>query len=83
MQPLDNGGLASNNISRPVLHITHSVTCDGCDGEPWPPPDDTALWVVVRRVSGRTWWRAIRIAQSDRRRPDAHDYLGGSNCHSK
>jgi hypothetical protein len=54
---------------RPQIHrikISHSVTSDSPDGQPWPPSDSNALWVIVRRASGYTLWRAIELAQSDR-----------------
>jgi hypothetical protein len=34
--------------------IYHSVTSDGPDGRPWPPPDSNALWVIVRRADRST-----------------------------
>ena len=44
------------------VEIYHSVTNDGPDGQPWPPPDSNALWVIVRRAEGYTLWRAIELA---------------------
>jgi hypothetical protein len=70
MLPLNRNGLAFN---RPGLHIAHSITCDGPDGQPWPPPDDAVLWAVARRANGRTQWRSIQILPSDFPPPaDAH-----------
>jgi hypothetical protein len=78
VQPLHIGRLASNNISRPALHITHSVTSDGPDGRIWPPPDDDALWAIVRRANGVTLWRSIQILPSDFPPPaDVHLGFGG------
>jgi hypothetical protein len=51
---------------RPQIHrikISHSVTSDSPDGQPWPPPEGNALWVVVRRADGCTLWRVIQLAQ--------------------
>ena len=49
-----------------MIKILRTDTGDGLDGQPWPPPDSNVLWVVVRRANGRTLWRALQIAQSDR-----------------
>jgi hypothetical protein len=46
-----------------TVEILHSVTSDIPDGRPWPPPDSSALWVIVRRADGCTLWRAIQLAQ--------------------
>jgi len=46
-----------------TLKIMHSITCDALDGQPWPPPDDAALWAVVRRANGLTLWRSIQLDQ--------------------
>jgi hypothetical protein len=43
------------------LIVSHSTTRDGPDGQPWPPPDSNALWAVVRRDDGCTFWRAIQL----------------------
>ena len=64
-----------------TLKIMHSITCDALDGQPWPPPDDTVLWAVVRRADGITVWRSIKISPSGP--PPTDNHLGGSNCHSK
>jgi hypothetical protein len=76
MLPLNQNGLVSN---RPGLDITHAVTCDGPDGRQLPPPDDAALWAVVRRANGVTYWRSIQILPSDPPPADAHLGLGGMN----
>jgi hypothetical protein len=47
-----------------MIKISHSVTSDGPDGQPWPPPDSNALWVIVRRADGCTLWRAIQLLKS-------------------
>ena len=47
-----------------MIKISHSVTNDSPDGQPWPPPDSGALWVMVRRADGCTLWRAIHLAMS-------------------
>jgi hypothetical protein len=46
-----------------VIKISHSVTRDSPDGQPWPPSDSNALWVIVRRAEGYTLWRAIQLAE--------------------
>jgi hypothetical protein len=46
-----------------MMKITHTVTSDSPDGQPWPPPESGALWVIVRRADGCTFWRAIELAQ--------------------
>jgi hypothetical protein len=46
-----------------MIKISHSVTSDSPDGQPWPPSDSNALWVIVRRAEGYTLWRAIQLAQ--------------------
>jgi hypothetical protein len=45
------------------LEILHVTTSDIPDGRPWPPPNSDALWRIVRRVNGRTLWRAIQLGQ--------------------
>jgi hypothetical protein len=47
-----------------MIKITRTVTSDGPDGQPWPPPHSNALWAVVRRADGYTHWRAIQLAES-------------------
>jgi hypothetical protein len=47
-----------------MIKITHTVTNDSPDGQPWPPPDSGALWVIVRRADGCTLWRAIHLVMS-------------------
>jgi hypothetical protein len=62
---------------RPQIHpikISHSVTSDGPDGQPWPPPDRNTLWAVVRRVGGCTLWRAIQLAQVGSASPDVCNF---------
>ena len=49
---------------RAMIKITHTVTSDSPDGQPWPPPDSGALWVIVRRADGCTLWRAIHLVMS-------------------
>jgi hypothetical protein len=80
VQQYNRGGLAANSFLRPILHITHSVTADSADGQPWPPPDDTVLWAVVRRANSLTLWRSIKILPSDPPPADVHDHLGGPFC---
>ena len=53
-------------MSATLLKISHTITSDDFYGLPWPPPDSNVLWAVVRRANGRTLWRALQIAQSDR-----------------
>jgi hypothetical protein len=47
-----------------VIEISYSLTSDSLDGQPWPPPDSSALWVIVRRAEGCTLWRAIHLVMS-------------------
>jgi hypothetical protein len=51
---------------RAMIKITHTVTNDSPDGQPWPPPDSNVLWAEVCRANGSTLWRALQITQSDR-----------------
>jgi hypothetical protein len=44
-----------------MIKISHSMTSDSPDGQPWPPADSSALWVIVRRANGCTLWRAIQL----------------------
>jgi hypothetical protein len=44
-----------------MIKISHTVTADSPDGQPWPPPDRDVLWAVVRRADGCTLWRAIHL----------------------
>ena len=44
-----------------MIKISHSITSDSPDGQPWPPADSSALWVIVRRANGCTLWRAIQL----------------------
>jgi hypothetical protein len=46
-----------------MIKISHSVTSDSPDGQPWPPPDSTTLWAVVRRTDGCTLWRTIQVVE--------------------
>jgi hypothetical protein len=50
-------------ITAHMIKISHSMTSDSPDGQPWPPPDRNALWVIVRRAEGFTLWRAIQLAE--------------------
>jgi hypothetical protein len=43
------------------MGVIHIATIDTADGQPWPPPDQSMLWVIVRRNAGCTLWRAIQI----------------------
>ena len=51
--------------SSAMIKISHSMTSDCLDGQPWPPPDSNTLWAVVRRADGYTHWRAIELAESN------------------
>ena len=53
-----------------MIRISHSVTRDSPDGQPWPPSDSTVLWVIVRRAEGYTLWRAIQLEISALQRGD-------------
>jgi hypothetical protein len=46
-----------------MIEISLVTTSDSLDGQPWPPSDSNALWVIVRRTDGCTLWRAIQLAQ--------------------
>jgi hypothetical protein len=52
------------------IQIFHDVTTNSPDGQPWPPPESNALWVIVRRADGHTVWRAIQVAQIRSAAPD-------------
>ena len=72
------------------IQILHDVTSDSPDGQPWPPPDDTALWVIVRRADGCTHWRAIgpptrldRIRRDLGACPNAAGRLAGHDMHRR
>jgi hypothetical protein len=57
-----------------VIEISYSLTSDGPDGRPSPPPDSNTLWAVVRRVDGCTLWRAIQLAQGRSAAPDVCNF---------
>jgi hypothetical protein len=57
-----------------MIKITHTVTNDSPDGQPWPPPGSGALWVIVRRADGCTLWRAIQLAQVRSAAPDVCNF---------
>jgi hypothetical protein len=57
-----------------VIEILYSLTSDGPDGQPSPPPDSNTLWAVVRRVDGCTLWRAIQLAQVRSAAPDVCNF---------
>jgi hypothetical protein len=61
-----------------MIKITHTVTNDSPDGQPWPPPDSGALWVIVRRAEGHTLWRAIELAESELPRTFANPPIGSN-----
>ena len=63
---------------RAMIKISHSTTSDGPDGQPWPPPDSGALWVIVRRADGSTLWRAIELAESELPRTFANPPIGSN-----
>jgi hypothetical protein len=46
-----------------MIEISHCITSDSPDGQPWPPCEGAALWAVVRHFDGRTLWRAIQLGQ--------------------
>lgn len=41
-----------------ALTITHAITEDLPDGQPWPPDGD-GFWSIVRRANGCTKWRRV------------------------
>jgi hypothetical protein len=59
-----------------VIEISYSLTSDSLDGQPWPPPDSSALWIIVRRADGCTLWRAIQLAQVRSAAPDVCNFPG-------
>jgi hypothetical protein len=61
-----------------MIKVSHSTTSDIPDGRPWPPPDNNALWVVVRRACGCTLWRAIELAESELPRTFANSPIGSN-----
>jgi hypothetical protein len=60
--PLDL--LTEQGTGSAIIEISHGITSDSPDGQPWPPPDSGALWVIVRRAHGRTLWRAVHLVIS-------------------
>jgi hypothetical protein len=44
-----------------MIEISLVTTRDDPDGQPWPPADSSALWLIVRRANGCTLWRAIQL----------------------
>jgi hypothetical protein len=47
------------------LVIEHTVTCDLPDGQVCPPYfEDGVIWCVVKRRSGQTLWRRIRLGDA-------------------
>ncbi len=62
-----------------AMQISHSLTRDSPDGQPWPPSDSNARWVVVRRADGCTLWRAIELAQVRPAATDLCNFQTGSN----
>jgi hypothetical protein len=54
--------------------ITHVITEDGPDGQPWPPDGD--FWCVVARSHGFTRWRHIGL-QSKQKQSGAVTLDGG------
>jgi hypothetical protein len=58
-----------------TIEISHCVTSDSPDSQPWPPSDiNAALWAIVRRADGYTFWRAIQLAQVRSAAPDFCDF---------
>ena len=51
--------------SSAMIKISHSMTSDCLDGQPWPPTERNILWRLVRRADGYSHWRAIELAESD------------------
>jgi hypothetical protein len=54
-----------------VFTITHVVTEDSRDGQPWPPEGE-ALWCVVARSHG-TRWRHIALQTEQPKQPADRD----------
>ena len=48
-----------------MMKITHTVTGDSADRQPWPPTERNILWRLVRRADDCSYWRAIELAESD------------------
>jgi hypothetical protein len=69
---------AAGDGKRAMIKVSHSTTSDIPDGRPWPPPDNNALWVVVRRAYGCTLWRAIELAESELPRTFANSPIGSN-----
>jgi hypothetical protein len=65
-----------------TLSITHILTRDDPDGQPWPPADDV-MWVVVRSANGFTLWRCISITPSEPPPADARSFSGGTQLKGK
>ena len=68
--PAGEGGASDGSVHAAKLNTsdhtrataTHQVLCgcltDSPDGQPWPPSDSNALWVIVRR------WRLHALARN-------------------
>ena len=50
---------------RAMIKITHTVTSDSADGQPWPPTERNVLWSLLRQADDCSHWRAIELAESD------------------
>jgi hypothetical protein len=61
--PLDL--LTEQGTGSATVEILHSVTSDSPDGQPWPPTERNILWRLVRRADDCSYWRAIKLAESD------------------
>ena len=61
-EPAGRAAQLAQNDKPAKIQILHDVTNDSPDGQPWPPSDSNALWVIVRRAEGHTLWRAIQLA---------------------
>ena len=57
-----------------VIEISYSLTSDGLDSQPRPPPDSNTLWAVVRRADGCTLWQVIQFAQVRSTAPDVCNF---------
>jgi len=62
-----------------MIEIFLITTSDTPDGQPGPPSDSNALWVIVRRAGGDTLWRAIQLAQVETAATDFCNSPIGSN----
>src|SRR5262249_49735462 len=56
----------AEDVKPTIMKITHTVTNDSPDGQPWPPTErNDVLWKLLRRTDDCSYWRAIELTESD------------------